>query len=148
MNVKLLDDLLLIRRSDPVRQIGAIVLAESALEELQEGVVIAAGPGKRFERRVLPKLDGGLAMNETAHWIARPMSVAVGDRVLFSQHGHQRVKLDGEEYVTLHEESVVAVIQEPQPVEAPAPEQPMPEQEPVEEEDDTPILDESVLYER
>jgi hypothetical protein len=84
-------------------------------------------------------------MQDTAHWIARPMDVAVGDRVLFSQYGHQRVKLDGVEYVTLHEESVVAVIPEPEPGQEEAPTQPMPEPAPVEEEDDTASLDESVL---
>src|SRR5258707_12417514 len=105
MNIRMIDDLLLIRRSQAATRIGSIELAPGAVEELQEGVVIAAGPGKRFERRVLPKTDGGLTMQDTAHWIARPMSVAVGDLVLFSQDGNQRVKLLGQGDVTLHEKT-------------------------------------------
>jgi len=148
MNVKLLGDLLLIRRSDGVRQIGMIELAESAVEELQEGVVIAAGPGKLIEHELLKAEDGQLKRTTIKHWIRRPMSVGVGDSVLFSQYGHQRVKLGGEEFVTLHEESVVAVIPEPvqQPGQEPAPEQPVqePTPEPTEQEDDTAFLDEPV----
>jgi chaperonin GroES len=146
MKIRMIDDLLLIQRSQAATRIGSIELAPGAVEELQEGVVIAAGPGKRFERRVLPKTDGSLTMQDTAHWIARPMDVAVGDRVLFSQHGHQRVKLLGQEYVTLHEESVVAVIPEPEPGQEPAEplQDPVPDPAPLEE-DETAFLDESVL---
>jgi chaperonin GroES len=95
MHIKLLGDLLLIKRTDAPRKVGSIELAQSAIEELQEGEVVAVGPGKQCKSRTGP-------------WV-RPMSVKVGDHVYFSKHGHQVVKIDGEPYLTLREDSVVGV---------------------------------------
>jgi chaperonin GroES len=95
--ITLLSDLLLIKRREPeTLSAGGIVIPDVAAEELQEGVVIATGPGKFYP-------------NGKAPW-RRPMEVKVGDHVLFSKHGHMPVKLYGEDYVTLHEESVVGVV--------------------------------------
>lgn len=103
MNVRLLGDLLLIKRAAPVTQIGSIVLAESAVEELSEGEIVAVGPGK-----ICKSADGKL-------WL-RPMSVVAGERVLFSKHGHSPVKIEGEEFVTLREDSIVAVYDKREPM--------------------------------
>ena len=39
-----------------------------------------------------------------------PMVVKAGDRVLFSQHAGQTVKLDNEEFRILREEDVMAIV--------------------------------------
>ncbi len=95
MNVRLLGDLVLIRRKSAEDKVGDILLAPGSVEQLQEGEILAVGPGKACRSRY-------------GVWV-RHMSVHVGETVLFSKHGHQVVKLDGEELVTLREDSIVAV---------------------------------------
>ncbi len=72
---------------------SGIIIPESAdKEKPARGRVVAAGPGK-FE-------DGARV----------PMTVKVGDTVLFSRYGYDEVKVDGEEYYILPESSVLAII--------------------------------------
>jgi chaperonin GroES len=98
MNIRPIGDLILIRRAAAVEMsAGGIVLAPVSQEELQEGEIVACGPGKHCQR------DDG------SQWV-RPMSVKSGDRVLFSRNGHQVVKINGEEFVALREDSVVGVL--------------------------------------
>jgi chaperonin GroES len=39
-----------------------------------------------------------------------PMNVKPGDKVLFSTHGHQVTKINGEEVIVLRQESIIGVI--------------------------------------
>jgi chaperonin GroES len=39
------------------------------------------------------------------------MSVKVGDKVLFGKHARQTFKIEGQEYVTMHEEEIIGVIE-------------------------------------
>ncbi len=73
---------------------GGIILPDTAKEKPREGMVISVGPGKL--------LDSG----ERA-----PMSVKAKDRVLFSSYAGSEVKIEGEEYVILSEDEVLAVIE-------------------------------------
>jgi len=41
----------------------------------------------------------------------RPMSVKVGDTVLFGKYAGQEIKIDGEDLVFLKEDDIVAVIE-------------------------------------
>ncbi len=61
-------------------------------EKPEEGTVVAVGAG-RFE-------DGKRV----------PLSVKVGDTVMFSKYGYDEVKIDGAEYFILKEDSILAVI--------------------------------------
>ncbi|MGE5508147.1 MAG: co-chaperone GroES [Chitinophagales bacterium] len=70
---------------------GGIVLPDTAKEKPQEGEVVAVGPGK-YE-------DGKLV----------PMAVKAGDKVIFSKYGGTEVKVDGEEYLILRESDILAV---------------------------------------
>jgi len=73
---------------------SGIIIPETAdKEHPDQGEVIAVGEGKKDE-------DGKLV----------PMTVKVGDRVLFSKYGPDEIKVDGEEYYILHEDSILAVI--------------------------------------
>lgn len=72
---------------------GGIVLPDSAQEKPTKGEVIAVGPGKLLE-------NGKVA----------PMEVKPGDQVLYGKYGGTEVKVDGEEYVILRQDDVLAVL--------------------------------------
>ncbi len=75
------------------RRPSGIIIPETVDKERpQEGTVVAVGKGK-YE-------DGKLT----------PVSVKVGDRVLFSKYGYDEVKVDGVEYLLLREEQILAVL--------------------------------------
>ncbi|MFA6511675.1 MAG: co-chaperone GroES [Patescibacteria group bacterium] len=74
---------------------SGIVLPDTAEKEKPEqGEVIAVGSGKLLE-------NGQRA----------PLSVAVGEKVVFKKYGPDEVKIDGEEYLILSEEDILAKIQ-------------------------------------
>ena len=71
---------------------GIIIPDTVSKEKPEQGKVIAVGEG-RWE-------DGKRV----------PLSVKVGDKVVFSRYGYEEVKLDGVEYYILKEENILAVI--------------------------------------
>jgi chaperonin GroES len=73
---------------------SGIIIPDSAKEKPEQGVVVAVGPGRWNE-------DGDARI---------PVSVSVGDRVLFSKYGFETVKVDGVEYYVIEESRVLAVI--------------------------------------
>lgn len=73
---------------------SGIVLPDSASKEKpMEGEVVAVGSGKRLD-------NGTLA----------PMSVKIGDKVLFTKYAPDEVEVDGEEYLVIDEDKILAVI--------------------------------------
>ena len=95
MNVRPLHDRIIVQRIDEGEQkIGGIIIPDTAKEKPQQGKVIAAGKGKI-------KDDGKVV----------PMDVKKGDLILFGKYGGQEIKLDGEEYLIMREEEVLAVIE-------------------------------------
>ncbi len=78
--------------SEEEKSPGGIVLPETAKEKPQEGEVIAVGPGKL--------LDNGQVV---------PLEVKVGDRVIYSKYGGTEIKIDGEEYVILRSDDLLAI---------------------------------------
>ncbi len=73
---------------------SGIIIPDSAQEKPEQGTVVAVGPGKWNE-------DGDARI---------PVSVKVGDRVLFSKYGYDTVKIQGVEYYVISETNIVAVI--------------------------------------
>ncbi len=72
---------------------SGIVLPDTAKEKPQTGKVLAVGTGKRLENgKVIP------------------LEVKPGDIVLFAKYAGTEVKIDGEEYMVLKENDVLAVI--------------------------------------
>lgn len=71
---------------------GIIIPDTASREKPEQGTVVAIGPGKHE--------DGAKV----------PMTVKVGDIVLFSKYGYDEVKIDGKEYFILPESSVLAII--------------------------------------
>jgi chaperonin GroES len=72
---------------------GGIIIPDSAKEKPREGVVVAVGSGK-------------LLKSGERH----PLSVKVKDRVLFSSYAGTEVKVDGNEYLILSEDEILAVL--------------------------------------
>ena len=94
MDLRPLHDRLIVRRLEEGEQkSGRIIIPDSAKEKPQRGEVIAAGSGK------LQK-DGKRI----------PLDVKTGDMILFGKYTSQEVKLDGEEYLIMREDEVLAVI--------------------------------------
>ena len=94
--IKPLQDRILVKRlqekDDKTR--GGIIIPDTAKEKPQEGEVIAVGPGKVTE-------DGKL----------QPMSVKVGDKILFGKYSGSEVKLEDDEYLIMREEDVLGILQ-------------------------------------
>lgn len=74
---------------------GGILLPDTAKQRPQEGTVVAVGPGRILE-------DGSRA----------PMTVQVGDRVIYAKYGGNEVTLDGKDYVILDLDSIYAIRKE------------------------------------
>lgn len=94
MNVRPLHDRIIIQRLEEGEQkVGGIIIPDSAKEKPQQGKVIAVGNGK-------VKDDGKRI----------PLDVKAGDLILFGKYSGQEIKLDGEEYLIMREEEVLAVM--------------------------------------
>lgn len=94
MKITPMYDRIVVRRTEEeTRSAGGIVIPDSAKEKPDQGEVLAVGPGKRT--------DDGKSL---------PMSVKVGDRVLFSKYSGTDFKLDGDEIVVMREEDVLGVL--------------------------------------
>ena len=72
---------------------SGIVIPDTAKEKPQEGTVVAVGSGRL--------LDNG---------DRSPIDVREGDRILFAKYGGTEFKLDGEEYLVLKENDILAII--------------------------------------
>ena len=94
MNIRPLHDRVIIKRMEEERTTaGGIVIPDSATEKPSKGEVMAVGNGK--------VLDSGEV---------RALELKVGDQVLFGQYAGTTVKYEGEEYLVMREEDVIAVL--------------------------------------
>jgi chaperonin GroES len=94
MNVRPLHDRLLIRRIEEKETVkGGIIIPDTAKEKPQEGEVIAVGNGKVLENGTKVAMD-----------------VKAGDRVLFGKYSGTDIKIDGQEYLILREDEVLAIL--------------------------------------
>jgi chaperonin GroES len=92
MRVTPLHDRVLVRRLDEREPIiGRIIVPDSAREKPQQGEVLAVGKGK---------------LNDAGQRV--PLEIVVGDRVLFGKYS-QEITLDGEAYLILKQEELLAV---------------------------------------
>ena len=95
MKIRPLRDRVVVRRKEEEQMsTGGIVLPGTAKEKPTQGEVIAVGTGAVLEN------------GDT-----RPMSVKVGDVVLFGQYSGNTVKLDGEEVVIMSESEIYGVVE-------------------------------------
>ena len=94
MKVSPIGDKVLVKRVEAEGKTkGGIVLPDSAKEKPKEGKVIAVGAGRQLK-------DGSRA----------PFTVQKNDRILFSSYAGTEVTVEGEEYILMSEDDVLAVI--------------------------------------
>jgi len=67
---------------------GGIIIPDTAKEKPQKGTVVAVGPGKKDE----------------------PLTVKVGDQVLYGKYAGTEITVDGQNYLIMRESDIVAVI--------------------------------------
>ncbi|MEM7482283.1 MAG: co-chaperone GroES [Acidobacteriota bacterium] len=95
MKIRPLHDRVVVQRLEQEEQVrGGIIIPDSAKEKPQEAQVVAVGPGKITE-------DGKRS----------PMDVSEGDRVLMGKYSGSEIKIEGEDYVILREDEILAVVQ-------------------------------------
>jgi chaperonin GroES len=95
MNFRPLHDRIVVRRLESGEEnVGGIIIPDSAREKPQRGTVIAVGNGVVRE--------GGTRM---------ALDVKPGDVILFGKYTNQEIKLDGEDYLVMREDEVLAVIE-------------------------------------
>jgi chaperonin GroES len=93
-NITPLGDKVLVKRLEAEEKTaGGIVLPDTAKEKPKEGKIIAIGSGKL--------LDDGKRGS---------FQVKKGDRVLFTSYAGTEVKIDGEEYMLMSEEDILAIV--------------------------------------
>ena len=94
MNVRPLHDRIIVRRlEEGEQQIGGIIIPDTAKEKPQRGTVLAVGNGKTNDEGKLVALD-----------------VKAGELILFGKYSGQEIKLDGQEYLIMKEDDVLAII--------------------------------------
>jgi chaperonin GroES len=95
MNVRPLHDRIIVQRLEEGEQhIGGIIIPDTAKEKPQQGTVIAAGNGK---------------VNDDGKRV--PLDIKAGDRILFGKYAGQEITFEGEEYLIMKEDEVLAVIE-------------------------------------
>jgi chaperonin GroES len=94
LKIRPLDDRIVIEQSTAEEvTAGGIVLPDTAKEKPQRGKVVATGPGKLLENGERGKME-----------------VAVGDEVIYAKYSGTTVEINGDEYVILRENDVLAVL--------------------------------------
>ena len=87
------DRLIVQRLEEGEKTKGGIIIPDTAKEKPIEGKVIAVGAGRI-------KKDGS----------KMPLEIKKGDRVLYAKYAGTEIKLDGEEYLMMKEDDILAII--------------------------------------
>ena len=94
MKIRPLHDRVLVKRiEEETKTKGGIIIPDTAKEKPIKGEVIAVGEGRI--------LDNGQKV---------PMSVKVGDKVIFSKYAGTEIKIEGEEHLIMREDDIIAII--------------------------------------
>ena len=89
VNVKPLADRVLIQPAAAEQKTaGGIIIPDTAKEKPQRGSVVAVGPGKKDE----------------------PVTVKVGDTVLYGKYAGTEITIDGHDYLIMRESDIVAIV--------------------------------------
>lgn len=94
VNFRPLSDRVLIKRNESEQSQGGIILPESARKKQEIATVIATGPGKKSD-------DGSL----------KAMEIKVGDSVLLDRYAGQEISIEGEEYIIVRQDDIVAIVE-------------------------------------
>lgn len=95
MKLQPLNDRALVKRLESEEKTaGGLYIPDTAKEKPSKGIVVAVGPGK---------------FDEAGNRI--PMTVKVGDQVLFNKYAGTEVKLDDVDHLVMREDDILAIIQ-------------------------------------
>ncbi|MDP2689637.1 MAG: co-chaperone GroES [Deltaproteobacteria bacterium] len=94
MRIKPLHDRVIVKRlAEEDKTKGGIYIPESAKETPAEGKVVAVGPGKSDDGKIVP------------------LGVKVNDRIIFSKYAGSEVKIEGEDLLIMREEDILGVVE-------------------------------------
>ena len=89
MNVKPLADRVLVEPSEAeTTTASGIIIPDTAQEKPQKGTIVATGDGKKDE----------------------PLTVKVGDTVLYGKYSGTELKYEGKDYMIMRESDILAII--------------------------------------
>jgi len=89
VKIKPLADRVLVEPAPAEEKTAAgIIIPDTAKEKPQKGTVVAVGPGKKDE----------------------PMTVSVGDNVLYGKYAGTEITIDGNNYLIMRESDIVAIV--------------------------------------
>jgi len=89
VNVKPLADRVLVEPAQAEQKTaGGIIIPDTAKEKPQKGIVVAVGNGKKDE----------------------PITVKVGDTILYGKYSGTEINIDGKEYLIMRESDIYAII--------------------------------------
>ena len=89
VNIKpLADRVLVVPAPAEEKTASGIIIPDTAKEKPQKGRVVAAGPGKKDE----------------------PMTVKVGDHVLYGKYGGTEITIEGTDYLIMRESDIYAIV--------------------------------------
>ncbi|MEI8047473.1 MAG: co-chaperone GroES [Bacteroidota bacterium] len=89
VNVKPLADRVLVEPAAAEQKTaGGIIIPDTAKEKPQKGIVVAIGNGKKDE----------------------PLTVKVGDQVLYGKYSGTEITVEGKDYLIMRESDILAVI--------------------------------------
>lgn len=89
LNIKPLADRVIVEASAAEEKTaGGIIIPDTAKEKPQKGTIVAAGPGKKDE----------------------PLTVKVGDTVLYGKYSGTEISIDDKDYLIMRESDIVAII--------------------------------------
>jgi len=97
MKIEPLNDKVVIKPLKPeeVTATGIVLPDTVDQEKPMQGEILAVGPGKRQ--------DNGEVL---------PMSVSVGDKVLFTKYAPDEVEINGEEYLVIEEDKILGIVRD------------------------------------
>ena len=89
LNIKPLADRVLVEpAAAETKTASGLIIPDNAKEKPQKGKVVAVGTGKKDE----------------------PLTVKVGDTVLYGKYGGTELKLDGKDYLMMRESDIMAIV--------------------------------------
>lgn len=94
MKIRPLHDRVIVKRiEEKERTKGGIIIPDSAKETPAEGKIVAVGPGKKEDGKVVA------------------LSVKVNDTVIFSKYAGSEIKVEGEDLLIMREEDILGVLE-------------------------------------
>ena len=89
MNITPLHDRVIVKpAAAEEKTAGGIIIPDTAKEKPQRGVIVAAGPGKKDE----------------------PVTVKVGDTVLYGKYAGTEIQIDGQDLLIMRESDILAIV--------------------------------------